>query len=190
VTGAWTLPAHDHRRPPTQLTDFLEAGPPPVYLGFGSMAVVQPERIHAVALAAARAARVRLILAGTELDGLDGDDVIGVDNVPHEWLFPQVRAVVHHGGAGTTHAALLAGVPQLAVPHIADQPYWGRRVHEAGVGPEPLPLNRLTVDRLSQRLRTLAQSADLVARAGDVGRQARGERGAAHAANTLLASAS
>jgi len=152
VTGPWLLPAQPTWRPPAQLTDFLDAGPPPVCLGFGSLSVVQPERIREVATAAARAAGQRLILLGTDLAGPDGDDVFGASDVPHGWLYPRVRGAVHHGGAGTTHAALLAGAPQFAVPHVADQPYWGRRVHEEGLGPAPLPLNQLSVQRLSGKL--------------------------------------
>jgi sterol 3beta-glucosyltransferase len=186
VTGPWSLPAPDDWAPPSELVDFLAAGPLPVYLGFGSMSVVQPTRIREIAIAAARAAGLRLLLSGTDLTGPDGDDILGISDVPHTWLFPRTRAVVHHGGAGTTHAALLAGVPQLTVPHIADQPYWGRRVHEEGVGPPPLPLNKLTVDRLTERLRVLVGSAPFTARAADLGQQARAEDGVSAAVELLL----
>lgn len=192
VTGPWTLPVRDDCRVPAELTDFLDAGPAPVYLGFGSMSVVQPERIREVAIAAARAAGVRLVLAGTDLigpagpAGADNPDVFGVRDVPHDRLLPHVSAAVHHGGAGTTHAALLAGVPQFAVPHIADQPYWGRRIHEEGLGPAPLPLNRLTVDALAERLRTAAGTEAQRARAARLGEQARAERGVRDAVRTLL----
>ena len=187
VTGAWTLPAPADWQPPAALADFLDAGPAPLYLGFGSMSIVQPERIREVAVAAATAAGVRLLLAGTDLTGPDGDDVLGISDVPHAWLFPRVRGVVHHGGAGTTHAALLAGVPQAAVPHIADQPYWGRRIHEEGLGPAPLPLNRLTVARLSEHLRAIANDAALAQRARELGESARSENGVRTAVETLLA---
>lgn len=137
-------------------------------------------------MAAARSAGVRLILAGTDLAGPDGDDVLGIDDVPHDWLFGRVRGVVHHGGAGTTHAGLLAGVPQLAVPHIADQPYWGRRVHEEGLGPAPLPLNQLTADRLADRLRALTQSSDFADHAQTLGKQAGQDHGVRNAVDALL----
>ena len=188
VTGPWTLPAPAGWEVPSPLADFLDAGPPPVYLGFGSMSVVQPERIREVAVEAARAAGVRLLLAGTDLNGPDGDDVLGIADVPHAWLFPRVRAAVHHGGAGTTHAALLAGVPQLAVPHIADQPYWGRRIHEERLGPPPLSLHRLTPERLTERLRALVDSPGLAQRAAEAGQAARQKQGVANAVEALLAS--
>lgn len=186
VTGPWMLPAPLEWQPSEQLADFLAAGPSPVYLGFGSMSVVQPQRIRELAVAAARSAGVRLILAGTDLAGPDGDDVLGIDDVPHDWLFGRVRGVVHHGGAGTTHAALLAGIPQLAVPHIADQPYWGRRAHEEGLGPAPLPLNQLTADRLADRLRALTQSPDFADHAQTLGKQAEQEHGVRNAVDALL----
>lgn len=186
VTGAWTLPEPAGWQPPAELATFLADGVPPLYLGFGSMSVVQPERIREVAIAAARVAGVRLLLAGTDLEGADGDDVLAVGNVPHTWLFPRVRGVIHHGGAGTTHAALLAGVPQVAVPHIADQPYWGRRIHEEGLGPAPLSLNKLTVDRLAGRMRALVDSVPATARAAELGKEARQERGVPNAVRALL----
>lgn len=185
VTGPWTLPAPEGWQPPPLLADFLADGPPPICLGFGSMSVVQPERIHDVAVAAARVAGQRLILIGTDLAGPEGDDILGIDRVPHRWLFPRVRGVVHHGGAGTTHAALLAGVPQCAVPHVADQPYWGRRIHEEGVGPAPVPLHRLTAGRLADRMRQLAGSPELAARAESLGSRARQEQGVRNAVRAL-----
>lgn len=186
VTGSWTLPAPARWQPPQALADFLAQGAPPLCLGFGSMSLVRPGRIREIAVAAAHAAGQRLVLIGTGLVGPVGDDVLGVAEVPHAWLFPRVRGVVHHGGAGTTHAALLAGVPQCAVPHVADQPYWGRRIHEEGLGPAPLPLNRLTVERLADRLRQLTDSPDTAARAASLGRRARQEEGVRNAVAALF----
>lgn len=116
---------------------FLRAGPPPVYVGFGSMSDPRPERTVRALLAAARQAKVRLVLArgwaGFELDD-PGDDTLLIDAEPHLALFPRCAAVVHHGGIGTTHAALRAGVPQLVVPHLLDQYYTAHRLELAGVG--------------------------------------------------------
>lgn len=186
VTGPWILPAPADWEPPAVLTDFLDGGDPPVYLGFGSMSVVQPTRIREVATAAARAAGIRLILSGTDLAGPDGGDVLGISDVPHDWLFPRLAGVIHHGGAGTTHAALLAGVPQLAVPHIADQPYFGRRIHEEGLGPAPVGLDKLTVERLAERMSVLVNSPELARRARGAGEQARAERGVSTAVGVLV----
>ena len=75
-----------------------------------------------------------------------------IDSIPFSWLFPQMMAVVHHGGAGTTSMGLRAGVPSIVTPFMGDQPFWGQRVHELGVGPRPIPLRRLTVDQLTEAI--------------------------------------
>ena len=121
---------------------FLDAGLPTVYVGFGSMAVRDPVRTLRLVLDAGHAAGVRLLLGG-DWGGLGGEARPGANaficgDVPHEWLFPRVAAVVHHGGAGTTAAGLRAGKPSLLIPHVGDQFFWGRRVQELGLGPEAI----------------------------------------------------
>ena len=132
-TGAWILP--DERPLPADLVAFLEAGPPPVYVGFGSMRV--PENIARVAIEAVRAQGRRVLLsrgwAGLALID-DRDDCLAVGEVNLQALFGQVAAVVHHGGAGTTTTAARAGAPQVLVPQAVDQPYWAGRVTELGIG--------------------------------------------------------
>jgi vancomycin aglycone glucosyltransferase len=133
-TGAWLLP--DDRPLPADLEAFLDAGEPPVYVGFGSMAMRAATDLAQTALEAVRATGRRLVLAsgwaGRSLDEAPATLVIG--DVNHQALFPRVAAVVHHGGAGTTHAAAIAGTPQVIVPQIVDQPHWARRVAELGIG--------------------------------------------------------
>ncbi|MFD8753556.1 glycosyltransferase [Kitasatospora sp. NPDC059577] len=153
-TGAWILP--DDRPLPADLETFLDAGDPPVYVGFGSMAAHAPEGIARVAVDAGRALGRRVVLA-RGWAGLaavdDGDDCLVVGEVNQQALFRRAAAVVHHGGAGTTTAAALAGAPQVVVPRIADQPHWAARVAELGIGaahPDPVP----TVDSLSAALTT------------------------------------
>lgn len=134
-TGAWILP--DDRPLPAELTAFLEAGEPPVYVGFGSMALAGSTDAAAVAVAAVRAHGRRLVLARgwAGLAPVDGaDDCFAVGDVNQQALFPRVAAVVHHGGAGTTTAAARAGAPQVVVPQVADQPYWAGRVAALGLG--------------------------------------------------------
>jgi vancomycin aglycone glucosyltransferase len=139
-TGAWILP--DERPLPDDLEAFLDAGEPPVYVGFGSMAMRTAEDIGRVAIEATRAHGRRLLLgqgwadlAMTDLAATDdGDDCLVVGDVNHQALFPRVAAVVHHGGAGTTTTAARAGAPQVVVPQIVDQPHWARRVAELGIG--------------------------------------------------------
>lgn len=134
-TGAWVLP--DERPLPVELVGFLEAGAPPVYVGFGSMAVRGGEEAARVAIEAVRA-KGRRVLVGRGWADLgvidDRDDCFAVGEANHQQLFARVAAVVHHGGAGTTTTAARAGAPQVVVPQLADQPYWAGRVAELGIG--------------------------------------------------------
>ena len=141
---------------------FLAAGPPPVYVGFGSMPASDPEATTALILAACRAARARAVISGGWADlgrGVQSDDVLVIGSEPHERLFPRLAAVVHHGGAGTTAAAFRAGTPQLVVPHLFDQFYWGDRVRRAGLGPRPIRRGRLTVAGLARAIDELRAGA-------------------------------
>ncbi|MGW7467097.1 glycosyltransferase [Streptomyces xantholiticus] len=153
-TGAWTLP--DERPLPAPLEAFLDAGPPPVYVGFGSMAMHASTDIARVAVEAVRAqGRRALVSQGwADLALIDGrDDCFAVGEANHQALFGRVAAVVHHGGAGTTTAAARAGAPQVVVPQLADQPYWAGRVADLGIGAAhdgPAP----TFESLSAALRT------------------------------------
>ncbi|CDO87991.1 glycosyl transferase [Mycobacterium triplex] len=134
-TGAWVLP--DERPLPAELEEFLNAGAPPVYVGFGSMPLWGSKEVVPMAIEAIRA-RGRRVLLSSGWAGLapidDRDDCLGVGEVNQQALFGRVAAVVHHGGAGTTTTAARAGVPQLVVPQGADQVYWARRVAELGIG--------------------------------------------------------
>ncbi|WP_430788874.1 glycosyltransferase [Actinoplanes sp. G11-F43] len=139
MTGFWWPPAGRGLSP--RVRSFLDAGDPPVYLGFGSTSATGADAL--VAETAARLGR-RVVTQ----HGVPGPDVLVIGDEPHAELFPRMAAVVHHGGAGTTAAALRAGVPSVVVPFTADQPFWARRVAELGAGPAPVPLRRATVDRL------------------------------------------
>ncbi|HEU4672337.1 MAG TPA: glycosyltransferase [Candidatus Limnocylindrales bacterium] len=137
-TGAWILP--DERPLPKNLQAFLDAGEPPVYVGFGSMAMRTSTDLGRVAIEATRAHGRRLVLgrgwanlAPADTDGDPGDAIV-VGDVNHAALFRRVAAVVHHDGAGTTTTAALAGAPQVVVPQVVDQPHWARRVAELGIG--------------------------------------------------------
>jgi UDP:flavonoid glycosyltransferase YjiC (YdhE family) len=107
--------------------------------------------------------------------------------LPHAWLFPRVLAVVHHGGAGTTGAGLQAGIPNLIVPFTADQGFWGRRIAELGVGSKPIPLRRLTVDRLAEALKIITSDAEMRARAYALGEKIRQEDGVGNAIEAIRA---
>ncbi|GMH35759.1 hypothetical protein BSKO_03627 [Bryopsis sp. KO-2023] len=138
--------------PPQDLIDFLEKGPPPVYIGFGSMVVANPDALMKTIIEAVEITGLRVIVsrgwgglgAGDDLP----DSIFVVGNCPHDWLFSRCEAVVHHGGAGTTAAGLLAACPTLVVPFFGDQPFWGESCYRAGVGPEPIPIDQLDTKRL------------------------------------------
>ena len=175
LTGYWTLPTPTHWEPPPQLEDFLATRP--LHIGLGSMPVADPRGFGALLETALSRLGLRATIQGN-WDGPPpgGERVLALGDVPHQWLFPQVRGVVHHGGAGTTGAVFAAGVPQLAVPHMGDQPYWGRRVADLGCGPQALRLHELTVETLTERLGQLV-SGRYDERARRVGSQVRGDDG-------------
>lgn len=184
VTGFWYLDPPPAWRPPEHLVRFLEAGPPPVYVGFGSMSSCRPEETADTVVAALQQAGVRGILlsgwAGLKPSRLP-DTVLQIDEVPHSWLFPQVAAVVHHGGAGTIAAALRAGVPQVSVPFSGDQPFWTHTIAELGVAPPPIPHRRLNARKLAGAIALATTDPDLRAKAAAVGAQVRAENGVARA---------
>ncbi|MGC9379954.1 glycosyltransferase [Streptomyces sp. MH13] len=153
VVGNW-WPRHDAtERLPTDLEDFLRAGPRPVLIGFGSMASGDGERLSEIAVRALRRAGLRGILqAGSAGLAADRDDVLTIGDVPHALLFPRLAAVVHHGGAGTSAAALRAGVPAVTVPVTADQPFWAGRLAAIGAATDPIPFRSLTAERLADSL--------------------------------------
>ncbi|WP_166664125.1 glycosyltransferase [Actinophytocola oryzae] len=187
-TGAWILP--DDRPLPDDLDAFLDAGAPPVYVGFGSMAAHAPEGVARVAIEAARAHGRRVVLA-SGWAGLapvdDAGDCFVVGEVNQQALFGRVAAVVHHGGAGTTTTTARAGAPQVVVPQIADQPYWAGRVADLGIGVAHEG-STPTVDSLSAALGT-ALAPETRARAGAVAGTIRDD-GATVAAKLLLDAAS
>ncbi|WP_251096025.1 glycosyltransferase [Streptomyces sp. Caat 7-52] len=166
-------------RLPAALEDFLDAGPRPVLIGFGSMASGEGERLSELAVHALRRAGLRGILqSGAAGLAADGDDVITVGEVPHALLFPRLAAVVHHAGAGTTAAALRAGVPAVAVPVTADQPFWAARLAALGAAPEPIPLRALTAERLAVALGLVTSRQGYTRAAAGAARHMAGEDGA------------
>lgn len=178
VTGYWFLDEPTDWQPPTELTDFLKAGPAPVYIGFGSMGNRSPEETTQLALKALELSGQRGILA-SGWGGLSQSDlpetVYMLSSVPHSWLFPQMAAVVHHGGAGTTAAGLRAGVPSIIVPFFGDQPFWGQRVAQLGVGPASLPKKRLTAEGLAKAITQAVSDKTMRQRAAELGEKIRAE---------------
>lgn len=182
VVGYWWPARTPGWSPPTEVTDFLAAGAPPVFIGFGSMAPGHGVRLAEPVLAAVRAAGVRAVVQAGWSGLRAGDDdpgVLSIGPLPHDWLFPRMAAVVHHAGAGTTAAGLRAGVPAVPVPVLADQPFWARRLHDLGVSPAPIPLSRLSADRLAAALTTVTADRRYSERARVMAARLAGEDGAA-----------
>lgn len=184
TTGYWFLDRSADWAPLPALEAFLADGPAPVYVGFGSMAGQHPEDTTRLILEALRRAGLRGVLAsgwgGVRATDLPSS-VYLLNQAPHDWLFPRVAAVVHHGGAGTTAAGLRAGRPTIICPFFGDQPFWGRRVHALGAGPMPLPQKHLTAEQLTHALQVATQGPALKARAEALGRKIRREEGVAAA---------
>ncbi|MGW2046386.1 glycosyltransferase [Streptomyces sp. NPDC001858] len=152
VTGYW-WPYDRETRLPSALREFLDAGPPPVFVGLGSATVPDPQRLSAEVVRALRRAGLRgVIQRGWAGLAADGDDMLTVDDVPHALLFPETAAVVHHCGAGTTAAGVRAGVPAVPVPIQFDEAFWADRLVTLGVAPTSIPLRHLTADTLTDAL--------------------------------------
>ncbi len=186
TTGYWFLDQEDTWQPPDALQAFLAAGEPPVYVGFGSIFGRDPARLTRIVVEAVQAAGVRAVLAqgwgGLILDGFNlPDTIFPIEVVPHDWLFPRVSAVVHHGGCGTTAAGLRAGRPTVVCPLFGDQPFWGAKVADLGAGPDPLPQKQLTAEALAAAIRQATTDAAIIEKAGRLGRQIRRENGVSEA---------
>ncbi len=180
MNGYWFLPASPAWQAPSDLLDFINSGPPPVYVGFGSMANQGAEEMTGLVIKALKLSRQRGVLASGwgSLGAVDfSDDIFFLAETPHDWLFPQMAAVVHHGGAGTTAAGLRAGVPAVVVPHMQDQPYWGQRLYKMGLGPKPIPRRKLTVENLAQNITIAVHNQDIRERTRQVGQKIRAEDG-------------
>lgn len=188
VTGYWFLDEGPDWQPPPGLRDYLDSGPPPVLVGFGSMAGRDPSRTTRIVLEAMERTGQRGILV-TGWGGLGCPDapagIYVAESIPYDWLLPRVAAVVHHGGAGTTAAGLRAGKPSVICPFVADQPFWGRRVEALGVGPRPIPQGRLDAASLAAAIRTAVADPEMQRRATDLGAKIRGEDGTGVAATLI-----
>jgi len=188
VTGYFFLDTQADWQPSSELNAFLEAGDPPVYVGFGSMGGRNPEQLAKLMLETlAKSGQRGLLLTGW--GGLRAelvpDNVFVLDTAPHHWLFPHMSAVVHHGGAGTTAEGLRAGVPTVIVPFILDQPFWGARVNALGLGPEPLPRKNLTADRLANAIRITVTDSTMKQRANSCSAAIRAEDSIGNAVNII-----
>ena len=184
MTGYWFLDQGKDWRPPDELAAFLEDGPPPVYVGFGS-AAPKPEGSRTLALVALRRLGLRGVLA-TGRRGMASPGIIEIEGAPHDWLFPRMAAVAHHGGAGTTAEGLRAGKPTAVFPsNFGDQLFWGGRVRALGAGPEPVPQKRLTIERLVGAIRAVTRDEGARRSAEGLGERVRDEGGVARAVELI-----
>jgi UDP:flavonoid glycosyltransferase YjiC (YdhE family) len=188
TTGFWFLEEQNDWEPPPDLIEFLDAGEPPVSIGFGSMIGRNLEQVTRIVIDAVRECGRRAVLlsgwAGIG-DAELGDSIYRLEAAPHEWLYPRVAAAVHHGGAGSTAASLRAGLPTVIVPHLGDQPFWGRRVNALGAGPKPIPRNKLTASGLAAAIASAITNQNIKRRAEDLGAKIRVEYGIGQAVEMI-----
>ncbi len=190
VTGYRFAEPDRNWTPSASLADFLASGPPPVYVGFGSLPTEDAAQMTALVGAALARCGQRGILAtgwGGMADSPQGSSIHILKEARHDWLFPRMAAVVHHGGAGTTAAGLKAGRPTLMCPFFGDQPFWGRRVSALGAGPPPLPFASLTVERLAEAIARTVSTPSFGSRAAELGRAIPAEDGVGAAADLITA---
>ena len=178
ICGQW-LQAEAEWSPPPELARFLAAGEAPVYIGFGSMTGLEPRQL-AETLVTALAGRRALFYPGW--NGMNGmalpDNILRIGNMPHDWLFPRMAAIVHHGGSGTSHSAARAGRPSVVVPFVGDQPFWAHRLSQLGIAPPALHSRDLDARTLSRALAAI-DTAAVRERAETIGQRMRAEDGLA-----------
>jgi UDP:flavonoid glycosyltransferase YjiC (YdhE family) len=188
LTGYWFLPDDPSWSPSPEFSRFLAAGPKPVYVGFGSMPNLEPERCLSIVRAALRRLGLRGVVnkgwAGLGQGQGEEDGIFFIDDVPHSWLFPRMAAAVHHGGAGTTAAALRAGIPSVVVPHLGDQPFWARRLRRFGAAPEAIPASRFSEEALTRAL-AAALGGTMAAASENMARKLAQEDGVARACEEI-----
>jgi sterol 3beta-glucosyltransferase len=181
TTGSWIIETEPNFLPSASIDDFIENGETPIYIGFGSMKDFDSFNhtleiiIEALALTKQRAVVGLGWTTNTYNEKLP-DHIFLVDHIPHTWLFPKMKMVIHHGGAGTTATGLRAGKPTIIIHHNADQPAWGKRVFELGVGSEPIKKSHLTADKLAHAI-SFALAPSVIDKAQQLGQKLRQENG-------------
>jgi sterol 3beta-glucosyltransferase len=190
LVGYWFGEERGDWQPPEELLDFLERGEPPLVISLGTMSLGEEDAVETAGLfvEAVQEADVRAIVQGWEAGMRElmlPPTVYSTGSLPHSWLLLRSAGVVHHGGFGTTAAGLQAGIPALVIPHLADQFYWGQRVYELGVGPQPIRRTRLEVEGLTVALNELVGNATLRSTASRLGEEIRTERGVEDAVHLI-----
>ena len=186
ISGFYFLSHAANYTPADDLKAFLDAGPPPIYIGFGSIVLDDPDQMTRLIFEAVKETGQRALVSkgwgGFGADTLTiPERVFMLGNVPHDWLFKHVSCVVHHGGAGTTAAGIALGKPTVIVPFFGDQPFWGAMVANAGAGPSPIPNKVLTASKLATAIMEALKPFTLQ-RAQELGERIRSEKGAENGA--------
>lgn len=193
ITGQWKMddkyiPKHSEEKTSDHLAAWLDRGQAPIYFGFGSLPVLEPQNMIDMVLDITKSLNARAIVAsgwsnmtveGTPLQ----DSVFMIKSAEHEWLFPRCSCVIHHGGAGTTHTALASGTPSMICSTYADQPFWGERITELNVG-RHLPFPKMTKENLTRAIQDL-QDESVKARAAELGKSIKAENGLQNAMDWL-----
>ncbi len=186
-TGVWHLGIPDFE-PPSELTEFLSDGAPPIVITFGSMGGSDGKETTEILVDAIKSTNQRAIIqAGWGLLGTQEvvPNIYCAEYLPHQWLFPQARCVVHHGGAGTTASVCRAKVPSVVVPHIADQFYWGKLLYDLGIAPKSLPRRKLNAKRLAKRIQQVLDTPTMTEHAETIGTQMESEDGLSTAVDLI-----
>ena len=188
VTGYWFPEDDPDWQPSEDLNAFLSAGPPPVFIGFGSMPIRDPQKTTQIVVEALQGCGQRGVLSGG-WGGLGNavlpDSILKIGYVPYTWLLPRVAGSVIHGGSGSTASALRAGKPTLIIPFLMDQYFWGNRVFELGVGPRPIPFKKLTSEKLATAIAEMVDNPELHQRAAVLGEKIQAEDGVARAIEVI-----
>lgn len=187
ITGYW-FPEDPDWQPSSELVKFIDTGPKPIFIGFGSMPVKNPAQITQTIVQGLLRLDQRAIIhmgwAGLGDQELP-EDIFRIEYAPYGWLFPKMAMVIHHGGSGSTGFALRAGVPSWAVPFGFDQVYWGKRIAALGAGPEPLRIQKLTGEKLISTIKRCMTDQDMLNKAKLVGQVIRNEDGIGEAVNII-----
>ncbi len=188
ITGYWFLDEGSSWSPPDALVRFIDAGPPPVCVTFGSEIDSRPDELYSTVSAALESVGARAVLVSgwSDRDRLNQTDrVFAVDSAPYDWLFPKMACVVHHAGTGTAAEVLRAGTPSVCIPFHGEQRYWADVMQTLGVAGAPIPRAALTAQSLASSLRFVLNEASVAERANALGRSIRSEKGVETAARLI-----
>ena len=189
TTGNWFIEKEPNFIPPTELSKFIENGELPIYIGFGSMKDIKSFKTTLNIIKEALDITKQRAVIGLGWSKLSyneniPDNIFLIESTPHTWLFPKMKTVIHHGGAGTTATGLRAGKPTIIIPHNADQPAWGQKVFELGVGSKPIKKTQLTADKLASAI-LFTQQPNIISKADKLGQELRKENGVKNAVKII-----